>query len=62
MGTREWTEMIKKEELIMGEINAGTIPIPENHIDVGTVPIPKNRVNTGTVHAHMSMPTRVQTP
>ena len=62
MGTREWTEMIKKEELIMGEIDAGTIPIPENHIDVGTVPIPKNRVNTETVHAHTSMPTRVQTP
>ena len=71
MGTKEWTEMIEKEELIVGEIDmgqgpissvpvdAGIIPIPENHVDARTVPIPKNRVDTGTVHTHTSIPTRV---
>ena len=61
MGTREWTEMTEKEELIVGEIDMGQgsispvpvdaeiVPIPESHVDAGTVPIPENHVDARTV-------------
>ena len=45
MGTREWTEMIEKEELIVGEINMGQGPISPVPVDAGIVPIPENHVD-----------------
>ena len=59
MGTREWTEMIEKEELIVGEIDMRQGPISPVPVDARIVPIPKNRVDTQTVHTHASIQTGV---
>ena len=61
MGTKERTKMNEKEELVVGEIDAGWSPIslvpvnagivatPESHDNARTVPIPESHVDAGTI-------------
>ena len=61
MGTKERTKMNEKEELVVGEIDAGWSPIslvpvntgivatPESHDNARTVPIPESHVDVGTI-------------
>ena len=61
MGIRERTEVNEKEELVVGEIdagwspispiivNAGIVPTLESHDDTRTIPIPDSHIDARTV-------------